>query len=114
MLSNHAGAVRGTSWGVGAALCTLHAAAPIGSGGRPLTEPLEVIQNRRWRMNIIKKLQRNHLAVAFLLFAVAAALYTAGLRLEAVALFVLGAAVEVAAWVALLTDRSEGSFPAKE
>ena len=65
-------------------------------------------------MSILKKLQRNHLAAAGLLFAMAIVLYTTGLRFEAVALFVLGAVVEVAAWVALLTDRSEGSFPAKE
>ena len=65
-------------------------------------------------MNILKKFQRDHLAVAGVLFVVATALYIAGLHSEAVALFVLGAAVEVAAWVALLTDRSEGSFPAKE
>jgi hypothetical protein len=65
-------------------------------------------------MSIITKLQRNHLAVAGLLFAVAVALYIAGLRFEAVALFVLAMVVELAAWVALLTDRSEGSFPAKK
>ena len=52
--------------------------------------------------------------MAGVLFAVAIALYAAGLRLEAVALFVLAAVFEAAAWVALLTDRSEGSFPAKE
>jgi hypothetical protein len=65
-------------------------------------------------MSIITKLQRNHMLLAGVLFAVAIALYSAGLRFEAVALFVLAAVVEVAAWVALLTDRSEGSFPAKE
>lgn len=64
-------------------------------------------------MSMLKKLRRNHLPVAGLLFAVAVTLYAAGLRLEAVAPFVLGAVVEVGAWVALLTDRSEGSFPAK-
>ena len=65
-------------------------------------------------MSIIRNLQRNHLVLAGLLFAVAIALYSAGLRFEAAALFVIGVVVEVAAWVALLTDRSEGSFPAKE
>ena len=65
-------------------------------------------------MSILGKLQRNHLAAAGVLFAVAIILYSAGLRFEAVALFVLGAVVEVGAWIALLTDRSEGSFPAKK
>ena len=63
---------------------------------------------RRHRM---KSLRTYHLAIAGVLFAIAILMYSAGLRFEAGAAFVLGAIIEVAAWIALLTDRSEGSFP---
>ena len=62
-------------------------------------------------MSIINTLRRNHLLLAALLFAVAATLYAVGLRSEAVVLLALGFVVELAAWVALLTDRTEGQFP---
>ena len=35
----------------------------------------------------------------------------AGKRIMPFSLLALGAVVEVGAWIALLTDRSEGSFP---
>ena len=59
-------------------------------------------------MNILR---RNHLLIAGFLFLDAVILYALGLQFEATALFVLGAVVETSAWMALLADRSEGSFP---
>lgn len=56
-------------------------------------------------------LRRNHLLIAGLLFVSAIVLYALGMQYEALALFVLGAIVETGAWIALLADRSEGSFP---
>lgn len=57
------------------------------------------------------KLRRNHLAVAGILFMIAIALYAAGHHLGAIAATALGVVVELAAWLALATDKSHGEFP---
>jgi hypothetical protein len=57
--------------------------------------------------------RRNHLAIAAVLFVIAVLLYVVGLRLEAGAVLVLAVTVESLAWIALLTDRTEGTFPPK-
>lgn len=56
-------------------------------------------------------LRRNHLLAAGLLFLVAAFLYGSGFRTGAIVLSAFGALIEMVAWAALLTDRSEGEFP---
>ena len=55
--------------------------------------------------------RRNHLLIAGFLFLDAVILYALGLQFGATAFFVAGAIVEAGAWIAVLTDRSEGSFP---
>ena len=49
--------------------------------------------------------RNHHLAIAAVLFAMAIAMYAVGLRLGAAVVLVLGAAVELAAWIALFTRR---------
>jgi len=56
-------------------------------------------------------LRRNHLAIAGLLCVVAILLYAVGYHFEARAVLFLAVCAEVAAWIALFSDRSEGTFP---
>ncbi|QJR09228.1 hypothetical protein DSM104443_00265 [Usitatibacter rugosus] len=56
-------------------------------------------------------LRKNHLTIAGVLFAIAITLYVIGFTSGAVVVSVLAIVVEIAAWIALLSDRSEGSVP---
>jgi hypothetical protein len=58
--------------------------------------------------------RKNHLAVAGVLFAIAIVLYVIGFRSGAVAVSVLAVVIEISAWIALFSDRSEGSFPGRK
>jgi hypothetical protein len=59
-------------------------------------------------------LRKNHLAIAGLLFVIAALLYFSGLALAAQSVFFLGAAVEIAAWVSLSRHLTKPSAPKAE